>query len=103
MRETYDKVVSSFIAWHLILLESQLYRDPESIEWLKGSSFLDVVWFGSSSTPYLPPSSISKLSPFLSLPVCRRWSLLTGEGVGEGGVGGAKSYDGWRRERMVLC
>ncbi len=42
-----------------------------------------------------PPSllsPISKLSLFLSLPVCRRSSLLTGEEEGIGG--GAKSYDG---------
>jgi hypothetical protein len=32
----------------------------------------------------LPLSSISKLSLFLSLPVCRRSSLLTGEGEGLG-------------------
>jgi hypothetical protein len=34
----------------------------------------------------LPPSPVSKLSLFLSLPVCRRPSLLTGE-EGGGGVG----------------
>ncbi len=33
--------------------------------------------------------SVGKFSHFLSLPVCRRSSLLTGEGGG----GGAKSYD----------
>jgi hypothetical protein len=32
--------------------------------------------------PPLPPSSVSKLFLFLSLPVCRRSSLLTGEGEG---------------------
>ncbi len=36
------------------------------------------------------PSPVSKLSIFLSLPVCRRLSLLTGEGGR--GVCGAKSY-----------
>jgi hypothetical protein len=30
----------------------------------------------------LPPSPVSKLPLFLSLPVCRRSSLLTGEGGG---------------------
>jgi hypothetical protein len=40
----------------------------------------------------LPLSPISKLSLLLSLPVCRRSGLLTGEGEGNGG--GAKSYDG---------
>jgi hypothetical protein len=37
----------------------------------------------------LPPSPVSKLSLFLSLPVCCRSSLLTGEGGGRG----AESYD----------
>ncbi len=32
----------------------------------------------------LPPSPVSKLSLFLSLPVCRRSSLLMGEGEGVG-------------------
>ncbi len=49
----------------------------ESIEW--GPGFLAVVWFGSSPAP-LPPFPVSKLSLFLSLPVCRRSSLLTGGG-----------------------
>ena len=39
-----------------------------------------------------PLSPVSKLSLFLSLPVCSRSSLLTGEG--ERGQGGAKSYRG---------
>ncbi len=38
--------------------------------------------------PTPPPSLINKLSLILSLPVCRRSRLLTGEGEG-----GAKSYD----------
>ncbi len=49
--------------------------------------FLAVELFGSSPAPY--PSPFSKLSFFLSLPICRRSSLLTGEGGG-----GAKSNDG---------
>ncbi len=49
-----------------------------------------VLGFGSSATPF-PPSPIGKLSLFLYLSVCRRPSLLTGEG-GEYGLG-AKSYD----------
>jgi hypothetical protein len=40
----------------------------------------------------LPPSPPSKLPLFLSLPECRRSSLLTGE-VGEVVRRGAKSYD----------
>jgi hypothetical protein len=39
----------------------------------------------------LPPSPISKVSPFLNLPVCRRSSLLTGAERGGGGGGGAKA------------
>ncbi len=57
---------------------------PESIEWfMEGQAFLAVVWFGYSPIP--PPSPGSKFSLFLSLPVCRRPSLMTGEGeaVGE--------------------
>ncbi len=42
----------------------------------------------------LPPPPVSKLSLFLSLPICRRSSLLTGEGGGGGGAG-VKSYDRW--------
>jgi hypothetical protein len=40
----------------------------------------------------LPTSPVSKLSLFLSLTVCGRSSLLTGEGKGGGGHG-AESYD----------
>jgi hypothetical protein len=39
--------------------------------------------------PPFPPSPVSKLSLFLSLPVCRRSNLLTRKGGG----GGAKSYN----------
>jgi hypothetical protein len=41
--------------------------------------------------PPPPPLPVSKLTFFLSLPVCRRSSLLTGEGGGS--RGGAKSDD----------
>jgi hypothetical protein len=48
----------------------------------RGPGFL-VVWFGSWPSPF-PPSSVSKLSLFLSLPACRRSNLLARErGVGE--------------------
>ncbi len=53
----------------------------------RGPGFLTGVWFGSSDT--LSRQQVV-LSLFLSLPVCRRLSLLTGEG-GWGGRG-AKSY-----------
>ncbi len=56
-----------------------IYRDQ---------GFLAVIRFGSSP----PPSSVSKLSLFLRRPVCRRSSLLTGEGD-EVSREGAKSYD----------
>ncbi len=38
----------------------------------RGPGFLAVVWFGSSTTP--SPSPVTKLSLFLSLPVCH-WSI----------------------------
>jgi hypothetical protein len=56
----------------------------------RGPGFLLVVWFGSSPIPF-PPPSLSRLSLFLSLPVCRRSSLPTGGGGG--GARGAKSFD----------
>jgi hypothetical protein len=45
--------------------------------------------------PLFLPSPVSNLSHFLSLPVCRRSSLLTGAvaGGGAGGGQGAKSFD----------
>jgi hypothetical protein len=52
----------------------------ESIEWfIEDQDFLR----SCDSTPRPPhsPSPVSNLSIFLSLPVCRRSSLLTGEGV----------------------
>ncbi len=50
----------------------------------RGPGFLAFVWFGSSPTP----SPVSKLFLFRGIPVCRRSSLMTGEGGR-----GAKSYD----------
>jgi hypothetical protein len=64
-----------------------IYRAP---------GFLAVVLFGSSPTPFLHLSN--NLPLFLCLPVCRRSSLLTGRGVGDGR--GAKSYD---REKATLA
>jgi hypothetical protein len=46
------------------------YREPNC---------LAVVWFGSSPTPF-PSPPLPAASSFLSLPVCGRSSLLTGEG-----------------------
>jgi hypothetical protein len=46
-----------------------LYRVP---------GFLAIVLFGSPTTR--PPSPASKMSFFVSLPVCRRSGLLKGEG-----------------------
>ncbi len=48
----------------------------------RGPGFLAFVWFGSTPTPYPPPSPVSKVTLFLSLSVCRRSSLLTEEGGG---------------------
>jgi hypothetical protein len=45
-----------------------------------------MIWLAPPPTPF----HVSKLSLFLRLPVCRRSSLLTEEGM----RGGAKSYDG---------
>ncbi len=47
-----------------------------------------------------PPSSVSKLSLFLSLPVCRRSSLLTGEGWEEGE--GAKLHAGKKAWPFII-
>ncbi len=55
----------------------------------RGPGFLAVVWFGSSPTL---PHPVSKLSLFLSHPVCRLSNLLTGEGGGGGE--GARLYVG---------
>jgi hypothetical protein len=44
----------------------------------RGQSFLAVVWFGSS------PSSCQPVVSLQSLPLCRRWILLSGE-WGRGG------------------
>jgi hypothetical protein len=49
----------------------------------RGPGFLAVVCIGYSPTP-LALTPVLKLSLFLSLPVCRRPSLLTGEGEGAG-------------------
>jgi hypothetical protein len=51
----------------------------------RGPSFLAVVRLHARP---VPPSPVIKLSLFLSLPLCRRPSLLTGEGGS-----GARSYD----------
>ncbi len=57
-----------------------IYRRP---------GFLAVVWFGSSPTPL----SHEQVSLFLSLPVCCRSSLLTGEGERGGRGTWTKLYD----------
>jgi len=56
----------------------------------RGPGCFTVIWFRSSPTPFSPPPPISKLALFLSLPVCRLPSLLTGDG---GGGQGTKSCD----------
>ncbi len=49
--------------------------------------------------PPPPPSIVRRLSLFLSLAVCRRSSLLTGEGEGVGG--GGKLYDGEKAKSSI--
>ncbi len=62
----------------------------------RGPGFLAVIWFGSLPTPS-SQLSLSKLSLFLSLPVCRRSSLLTG-----GGRGWGRSQIIWPQESLAL-
>ncbi len=57
-----------------------MLSEPGSIE-----RFIEDQAFSPSYDLALPPTPpISKLSLFLSLPVCRRSSFLTGEGGGDG-------------------
>jgi hypothetical protein len=62
------------------LSSSRRSLQPESIEWL------------IEDHAFLPSPTPSLSLQYLSLPVCRRSGLLTGEG--RRGGGGAKSYDG---------
>ncbi len=59
----------------------------------RGPGFLAIMWLSFS------PSPLSKLSLFLSIPVCRRLSLLTGKGV----RGWGRSQIIRRRECLFLC
>jgi hypothetical protein len=59
----------------------------------RGPGFLAVVWFGFSPYP------LRKLSVFLSLPVYRRSSLLTGKGD----RGWVRSQIIRQRECLILC
>ncbi len=66
-----------------------IYPCADSIEWfIEDQAFL--LDFDSLPTR-IPPSPVSKLSLFQSLPVCHQSSLLTGEGGGGGRE--AKSFD----------
>jgi hypothetical protein len=58
----------------------------------KGPGFRLVVRIIEFLLHPLPLLPVFKLSLFLNLPVCRRSTLLTGEGGGRGA--GDKSYDG---------
>ncbi len=61
---------------------------PVSIEWfLEDRAFLR----SYDSAPHSPPSSVRKLYLFPSLPLCRRWSLLTGQ-----------RWRGWPRVQIML-
>jgi hypothetical protein len=73
---------------------------PESIEWvIDDQAFSPSYDLAPRPPPPTPsPYPFSKLSLFLSLPICRRRSsLLTGEGGG--GERGAKSYDSEHSEK----
>jgi hypothetical protein len=74
-------------------LASGLSRDSESIEWfIEDQAFLLSYDSAPRPSPY-PSSPASKLSIFLSLPVCRRSVLYWRGGGGAGDGRGAKSYD----------
>jgi hypothetical protein len=78
-------------AYHLhIPLPTKFTQTISREYWMiyRGPGFLAVVY---NSAPHPPLSPLSSPSLFLSLPVCRRSSLLT-EWGGRGGRG-AKSYD----------
>ncbi len=64
------------------------WRGHETIEWMTKLSCGRMIKLLANP---LPPSLVSQLSLFLSLPVCRLSSLQTGEGGGGGW--GTKSYD----------
>ncbi len=59
-----------------ILRRSTCYPPREDWMIYRGPSFLAGVWFGSTPSP---PPPVSKLSLFISLPMWRRYRLLTGE------------------------
>ncbi len=70
---------------------SFMYDMPESIDcFINDQAFLSSY---DLAPPPHPHYTISKLSNFLSLPMCRRSSILMGE-WGVGGGRGCKSYDG---------
>jgi hypothetical protein len=72
----------------------------QRIEWfLEGQAFLRSYDSVPRSPPFPPLPPVSKLSLFLSLTVCRRSSLLTGEG----GRGWAWSRIIWPHESLALC
>ncbi len=68
----------------------------EYLMYYRGPGFLAVVLFGCFPLP--SPCPLSKVSLFLSLPVCRRSSLLTGEN----GRGRRRSQIIRRQESLVL-
>ncbi len=75
-------VVNILEAWRSAALKhtqiSCMWVNRENWMIYRGPGSLAVVWFGSTPTP----SPVSKLPLFLSLPMCRRSSLLTEEGRG---------------------
>ncbi len=59
---------------------AEIRYDREYWKVYRAADIFAIVGFGSFPTPFLPTSPGRKLSLFLSLPVCLRSSLLTGEG-----------------------
>ncbi len=91
LRDKYTEETSDhpppLMYWKIVTRNPPAPPFQKELNDYRGPGFLSFVYFGS------PPSSPGcKLSLFLSLPVCRRSSLLTEE-VWEGLWEGAKSYD----------
>ncbi len=81
--------------WYLYSLDAT-YRIWRREDWMiyRGPGFLAAVWFGSSPTPYLPPSTVSKLDRRHTGRLRKRDNLLGGGGGGKKGFGrGAESYE----------
>ncbi len=88
---SYQKKYFYLLLHFYMYINDKNFKGREGWMIYRGSVFLSVVWFGSSPNPF-PPCLSRQLPLFLSLPMCRRSSLLAGDW--EGGDGpGAESYD----------